>query len=172
MRLAAGGIVIRDWQEADIAALPPIADNPRVASTLHPRFPTPYTLTNAADWVCHCTHTVGNMDFALEVDGALAGGIGLAPRQAPFAHSAELGYWLAEPYWGRGITTSAVALITRHAFETLGLTRLDAPVFAWNQASMRVLEKNGFEREGLMRQSMLKDGRLVDRVLFARLARP
>ncbi|MFT4171502.1 MAG: GNAT family protein [Rhodocyclaceae bacterium] len=172
MRLQAGGIVIREWGEADIAALPPIADNPRIASTLHPRFPTPYTHDDAAQWVRYCASSPGNLDRALEIDGTLAGGIGLILRPPPFEHSAEIGYWLAEPFWGRGIATAAVALVSDHAFQTLGLGRLEAPVFSWNLASMRVLEKNGFEREGLMRRSMQKDGRLVDRVLFARLACP
>jgi RimJ/RimL family protein N-acetyltransferase len=85
-------------------------------------------------------------------------------------HSAEIGYWLGEEYWNRGITTEAVAAMTEHAFTGLGMVRVHAEVFHWNTASMRVLEKAGFVREGVLRKSAYKDRQWVDEVVFAKTA--
>ena len=84
-------------------------------------------------------------------DKELIGAIGLKPEAGPGAHRAEIGYWLARPWWGQGVTTEAVRALTRYAFEELGLRRLVAQVYPWNQASIRVLEKCGFRREGYLR---------------------
>jgi [ribosomal protein S5]-alanine N-acetyltransferase len=84
-----------------------------------------------------------------------------------FAKSGEFGYWLAEPYWGRGIVSEAVKFTSEYALNHFGLVRLEAPVFSWNPASMRVLEKSGFIREGVLRNSVFKDGQLIDQVLYA-----
>lgn len=86
------------------------------------------------------------------------------------AKCGRIGYWLAEALWGRGIMSAAVEAVSRHAFARLGFARLEARVFAWNPASMRVLEKCGYEREGRLRRSVFKDGELIDAVLYARLA--
>ena len=88
-------------------------------------------------------------------------------READYRHSAELGYWLGKPFWGRGIITEAARAITAYGFETLGLTRIYAHVDSDNGASARVLEKAGYQREGLLRKAVLKKGELVDYLLFA-----
>ena len=87
------------------------------------------------------------------------------------AKTAELGYWLGEPWWGRGIVTKAVRVVVDHGLSRLGIERIEAPVFEWNPASMRVLEKCGFERESTQRRSAYKDGQLIDCMLYVRLAR-
>jgi RimJ/RimL family protein N-acetyltransferase len=108
--------------------------------------------------------------FAIEVDGKAVGVIGLTLGEGERRHSAELGYWLGEPYWGRGIITTSVRAVTEFAIKELGLTRIESYVFSWNPASARVLEKMGFEREGVLRNSVIKDGVLLDRWLYAYLS--
>ena len=103
----------------------------------------------------------------IKVDGVAVGGIGVAPDEGVFAKSAEFGYWLAEPYWRRGIMTEAVRALVPLAMARFGLCRLESAVFAWNPASMRVLEKCGFARAGISRSSVFKDGELIDRVVYA-----
>lgn len=99
----------------------------------------------------------------------LAGGIGLLPGEDVHTGTAEIGYWLGEPFWGRGLMTGAVGAFAGHAFETFRLRRLYARVLEWNPASMRVLEKNGFALEGRLRRSAIKDGEIADELLYAKL---
>lgn len=105
--------------------------------------------------------------WAIEVDGISAGGVGVDLGEGIYAKTGHFGYWLGEQYWGRGIATAAVRAVSEYAMSHFGLVRLEASVFAWNPASMRVLEKAGFEREGILRKSVFKDGRLIDQVLYA-----
>lgn len=105
--------------------------------------------------------------WAIEVDGLAVGGIGVTLKEGIYLKSAEFGYWLGEPYWGRGTMTEAVKAVSSYAMRRFGLIRLEAPVFEWNPASMRVLEKCGFVREGVLRASAVKDGQVIDRVLYA-----
>ncbi len=112
-------------------------------------------------------------NFAIEVEGEAAGSIGVSPFADVHARSAEIGYWVAEAYWGRGIATEALRAASEHAFRAFSLMRVQATVFAWNEASMRVLEKCGYAREGVLAQSVFKDGELIDSVLYALVrARP
>lgn len=97
------------------------------------------------------------------------GGIGIDRGEGVHEKSGHFGYWLGEAYWGRGIMTAAVRATAEHALTRLGLVRLEAPVFAWNPASMRVPEKCGFVREGVLRRSVYKDGEIIDSVLYARV---
>jgi len=109
--------------------------------------------------------------WAIEVDGYAAGGIGVTLGEGTYIKSAEFGYWLGEPYWGRGIMTEAVRLVVPHVMSRFDLIRLESPVFEWNPASMRVLEQCGFVREGVSRASGLKDGQVIDRVIYAFVGR-
>ena len=97
----------------------------------------------------------------------MIGGIGLELGSDIFQRSAEMGYWLGEPFWGRGIATEAVRAITNYAFSTFNLCRIYAGVFEWNPASMRVLEKAGYICEGRLKKSVFKDGRVIDQFLYA-----
>src|SRR5262249_21994915 len=104
--------------------------------------------------------------FAIEFQGEAVGGIGLKPGTDVERVSAEVGYWLGERVWGRGLATAAVRALVAHAFATTVLTRLFALPFADNAASRRVLEKAGFHLEGLLRKSAIKQGRIVDQTLY------
>jgi ribosomal-protein-alanine N-acetyltransferase len=168
--LDCGLCLVRDWLPQDRAALPGIADSHGVWRNLAHLFPRPYLDAHAEAWVSHLCALARPTQWAIEVDGQLAGGIGVDPGEGIFAKSAQIGYWLGEAYWGRGIATAALRTVAPHAMSRLGLVRLEARVFAWNPASMRVLEKCGFEREGVLRRSVWKDDTVIDSVLYARVA--
>lgn len=165
MELVGTGFVLRPWRDGDQASLQKNANNPNISRNLGAFFPSPYTKQHAEGWVRK--REEANLEFAICVDGEAVGGIGCHPRTGVDACKATVGYWLGEDYWGRGIATEALRLITRHAFETLELARLEATVFEWNAASCRVLEKAGYVREARLRKSAIKDGRVIDTFLYA-----
>ena len=96
-----------------------------------------------------------------------SGSVGFVLRTDVERVSAEIGYWLAEPFWGRGITTEALIALTKYAIGTHGLTRIYALPFAWNVASCRVLEKAGYVLEARLRRSAIKDGQITDQMQYA-----
>jgi len=164
--------VLRPWRPDDAADLARRADDRAVWRNMRDAFPHPYTLADARRFLEHACAQDPLLFFAIEVEGALAGGIGVTPLTDVYRRCGEIGYWLARELWNRGIVSEAVAALTAHAFTTLDLVRVQTGIFAWNTASMRVLEKCGFEREGRQRRAAFKDGELVDLVLFARLREP
>jgi ribosomal-protein-alanine N-acetyltransferase len=168
--LAAGSIVLRDWQESDAAELAVQANDRRVWLGLRDAFPHPYGLDDARTFIRTALAMSPRTFFAIEVDGRVAGGIGYVLHGDVERVAAEVGYWLAPEYWGRGIATTALRLLTRHAFAANPeLRRLYALPFATNAASARVLEKVGYQREGVLRQSAIKDGRVLDQFMYALL---
>lgn len=168
-RLDCGLAVVRSWRDSDRDSLVRHANNRRVWRNLKDRFPHPYTPEDATDWLALSRAKPEVTGWAIEVEGQAAGGVGLVPLADVHAKGAHIGYWLGEPHWGRGIMTAVVGAVTRLALGERGFVRLEAPVFAWNPASMRVLEKCGYTREGIMRKSVFKDGELIDCVLYARV---
>jgi RimJ/RimL family protein N-acetyltransferase len=138
------------------------------------RIPFPYADADADDWlalVAKATKQQGRpVHWAIRMgDDALIGGCGFDDLQVGKSHRAEIGYWLAKPFWGRGIMTAVVQQACQHAFEEFGLVKITAHVFAHNPASARVLEKCGFQQEGFLRRHFLKDGKFIDARLFALL---
>lgn len=124
----------------------------------------------AVDWVRQTVEEpIPYLTHAIVADSEVIGGAGLIAKKDVYSRTAEVGYWLSEEYWGRGIATEAVGHIVRHAFDTLKLARLEAGVFAWNPASARVLEKNGFRLEGRLENRIYKDGEFTDELLYSRL---
>jgi [ribosomal protein S5]-alanine N-acetyltransferase len=156
---------IRSGDEASIARQ---ADNPRVWRNLFDRFPHPYTLEDARNWVANCeaaepqTH-----NFGIEVDGEIVGAAGLLPEGDVHRRSMEIGYWLGEPFWGRGIATEATMAVTEYAFANFDINRLWAGVFGWNPASARVLEKAGYVLEGRLVGAVTKLGETTDELVYA-----
>lgn len=167
MRLECGLCIIRDWRPSDEAALIAVANNRNVWRNLHHRFPHPYTHADANYWFSMLAAMPESTHWAIEVKGVAVGGVGVDLGEGIFAKSGQFGYWLGEQCWGQGIMSEAVRSASEYALNHFGLARLEAPVFAWNPASMRVLEKAGFVREGILRNSVLKDGQLIDQVLYA-----
>jgi [ribosomal protein S5]-alanine N-acetyltransferase len=138
------------------------------------RIPFPYTDAAAGEWlalVAKVTKQQGcPVDWAVRrADDALIGGCGFDGFQVGKSHRAEVGYWLAKPFWGRGIMTAVVRRLCQHAFDKLGLAKVTAHVFPHNPASARVLEKCGFQEEGFLRKHFLKEGQFIDARLFGLL---
>ena len=168
--LSDGAVVIRDWRETDAQELATQANDRRVWLGLRDLFPHPYSIEDARAFIGMAMGMSPRTFLAIEVHGRVAGGIGYVPGTDVERISAEVGYWLGHEYWGRGITTTAVRLLTRHAFEQgPELRRLYATPFANNPGSARVLEKAGYVREAVLRQSVIKDGEVLDQVVYARL---
>ena len=169
MQIELAECTIRSWRLTDAPALAANANNRNVWLTLRDRMPHPYTLPDAEAYVRERLEQPQRLMFCLDVGGEAVGGIGVHPGDDVNRLTAELGYWLAERFWGRGIMTAAVGAIVRHAFETLPLERIEAFVYANNPASARVLEKCGFTFEGRLRRSVIKDGTVLDSLLYALL---
>lgn len=135
--------------------------------------PHPYSLEHAEQWIAIASAQTPETNFAITVDDEVVGGIGLAVGDpghlAVSAHSGEIGYWLGESFWARGIMSEAVAAFTDWALQELGLVRVHAAVYARNVASARVLAKAGYEFEGRLRSRYLKDGELMDGLMFAKI---
>jgi len=171
LTLAGDGFVVRSYRHDDVTALPGVAGDWQVARWMAARFPHPYTAADARAWVNLACAQSPPDHFVIEVDGLLAGGIGLTPHGGERRGVAEFGYWLGTAYWGRGLATAASRLVTAYAFKKRGMRRLEAHVFAPNTASARVLEKCGFSREAVLRSAVVdREGDALDALLYARLA--
>ena len=165
-----GDIKLREWSYSDIRDLAHYANNRKIWLNLRDRFPHPYTEADALAWIAAYHSQVGpTTSFAVDREGKVIGGIGFERFGDVHRMTAEIGYWIAEPFWGMGIATIAARRASEYGFSTLGLERIEAAVFEWNPASARVLEKSGYMLEGRRRNSILKDGRLIDSLLYARL---
>lgn len=162
-------IIWRPWQSADAAALRDILNNPRILKNLGDGVPYPYTEADAAAYIEQMQRADAQevFSYAVLVDGTPVGNIGAFRGKGMHARTAELGYYLAEAYWGRGVMTEAVRRLCRELFAKTDLVRIYAEVFWENSASRRVLEKAGFRQEGCLQKSIVKDGRVRDVALYA-----
>ena len=167
MYLARPTCIIRDWRVDDASSLSRHANNRSIWLNLRDAFPHPYAKKDARAFLTTIADRTPETMFAIAVDGEAVGGIGFVLHPDVERVSAEIGYWLAEPFWGRGIVTEALAAVTAYAIRTHGLTRIYAVPFAWNAASCRVLEKAGYVLEGRLRKSAIKDGKLTDQLQYA-----
>lgn len=163
------GCRLRPWKAEDKTALVRHANNRSVWRNLTETFPHPYTPRDADSWISIANRAAPSVHVAIEIDGEAVGGAGLVAGEGITRCTAQFGYWLGEAHWGKGIATAAAGAMAKHAFATTPFARLEAPVFAWNPASMRVLEKIGFVREGVLRRSVFKDGLLIDSVMYAKV---
>jgi [ribosomal protein S5]-alanine N-acetyltransferase len=171
VHLECGPCTIRSWRHGDEETLPLHANNRKVWLNLRDRFPHPYTRSVAEQWILHITKITPETNFAIDVNGEAVGGIGLDLHDDVERCSAEVGYWLGEQYWGRGITTAALLALTEYALNQLKLTRVYAVPYARNAASIKVLEKAGYICEGVMRRSAIKDGVVLDQLMYAKTDR-
>ena len=167
MEIPAGGWVLRPWREGDEPALAKYANNRNIWINLEDVFPHPYTMEDAAVWVQLQKDRDLPTNLAIADADEAIGAIGLRLQGDVYRRTAEVGYWLGEPFWGQGIATHALQAFTEYAFATFDLVRLQAFVKEWNQASARVLEKCGFALAGRLRKNVTKDGKTVDQILYA-----
>ena len=167
MEIAAGHWVLRPWQPGDEAALVKYGNNRKIWINVRDSFPHPYTMDRATAWVQLHQNANPVTDFAIANAEEAIGGIGLTLLRDVYRRSAEVEYWLGEPFLGEGITTGSLGALTEYAFANFDLARLEAAVYEWNPASARVLEKCGVVLEGRLRKSVNKDGRTIDQWLYA-----
>lgn len=162
---------LRAWKPEDVDSVARYANNPKIAANLRDAFPYPYTQEDAETYVGSCV----NEDFtcqltrAIVVNGEAVGSIGVFLGTDVYRKSAELGYWLAEPFWKNGIMSAAVRQICEDAFARFDIVRIHAEPFAFNKGSRQVLEKAGFALEGTLRKSVYKNGAMQDSCLYALL---
>ena len=166
MRIDCGTCVLRPFEQRDAEVIAPLLNNRRVWLNLSDRIPHPYTLEHAQGFIEMVSQRDPLENFAITVDDQAVGGIGIVKGEGISRVSAEMGYWLGEPYWGRGIASAALKAMTTYAIDTFELTRVFALVFAHNAGSIRILEKAGYVREGAMKQSTIKDGVIQDEYLY------
>jgi RimJ/RimL family protein N-acetyltransferase len=157
---------LREWRAEDAQSLVQHANNRAVSRNLAEIFPYPYTADDADKWLTRFVGVSPQTQFAIVVDGAAVGGIGLFLGSDIHRRSAEIGYWLGEAHWGKGIMTEAVRAVTRYAFSTFDVAHVFAGLFARNDASRRVLEKAGFVFEGRLRRHVTRDGETMDDLIY------
>ena len=158
---------VRSWRTADVDSLVGHANNRKIWINLRDAFPHPYTMRDGREYIRASRQRVPETTFAIAVGDEAIGGVGFVLRPDVERVSAEIGYWLGEPFWGRGIATDALSAVTAYAIEQHQLTRIFAVPFAWNAPSCRVLEKAGYVLEARLRRSAIKDGMMTDQLQFA-----
>jgi len=158
---------LRPWAPADRPQLVLHANNRSVWRNLTDSFPHPYTEADANQWISIACEPGRDLHLAIEFQSQAVGGIGAIAGSGLAHQTCQFGYWLGQSLWGKGLATAAALSFVRHIEQQQLFARLEAPVFAWNPASMRVLEKVGFVREGVLRKSVTKDNELIDTVMYA-----
>jgi [ribosomal protein S5]-alanine N-acetyltransferase len=167
MLLQSPQCTVRSYRVEDAASLARHGNNRKIWLNLRDRFPHPFEETPCVEYIAHVLASPAESSFAIDVGGSAIGGISLQVGTDIERIGAEIGYWIGEEFWNRGITTSAIKLLTAHALSELGLFRVFAVPFTRNTASCRALEKAAYQREGLLRRSAIKDGQVLDQFLYA-----
>lgn len=169
LRIPFDGGAIRAWRREDADALVRHADDYEVWKNLGDLFPHPYTSRDAKAWVAGGSESRSELSLAIELAGELAGGLGLKFSRDPiYRVTAEVGYWLGRDFWGRGSMTRVLHAFLPWAFTRFDLVRIEAGVFETNPASARALEKAGFALESRQKRYVIKEGRVLDRLLYVR----
>ncbi|MBK0380310.1 GNAT family N-acetyltransferase [Mucilaginibacter segetis] len=166
MELNGNGFKLRTWQATDALSLQKNADNRNVSAYLLDRFPSPYTLKDADDFIRLKMKESPPTNFAIDINGEAAGVIGLDFREDVYRKTPLIGYWLSEQYWGRGIMPQAVKLITNYGFAELDIICIQAGILGGNAASMRVLEKAGYTKQGILKNSVIKHTVVMDEHIY------
>jgi len=168
MKIVLKQCVVRSWEWSDRDSIVLHASNRKVWLNLRDRFPHPYTKKDAQTWLDIVVDSRPETNFAIAVNDEAVGGIGFSLQADVGRRSAEIGYWLGEDYWGHGIASEALTVVTEYAFANFDFCRLYAHVFEWNAASMRVLEKAGYVLEGRLKKSVTKDNQTIDQLMYAK----
>ena len=175
MQLTLQKCTIRSFRESDAESLRKHIDNYHIARNMA-MIPHTYSLQDAQSWIGIATGRTPHTHFAIAINDEVVGGIGAEIGDhrslAGSDHCAEIGYWLGESFWGRGIMSETVPAFTEWVFNELPLVRLYAAVYARNRASARILEKAGYESEGRMRARYFRDEEYIDGLLYAKLGLP
>lgn len=164
-----GDVILRELEEKDLPKLAEYANNKKVSVNLRDTFPNPYSIDDAKFFFELKRKENPKTTFAIEYKGEIIGNIGLIQGEDVYRNSAELGFFIGEPFWNKGIVTKAVNLIVKYGFEKLQKIRIFSCVFEFNTASQRVLEKCGFEKEAVFKKSITKNGKIYDEIRFAKI---
>jgi RimJ/RimL family protein N-acetyltransferase len=160
-------LILRNYYEKDHDCLQRLANNQNVSKYLTDTFPFPYTRHDAEWWIS--TGCKNGINKVIEWDGEFVGAVGASVQNDERRFSAVVGYWLGEPYWGKGIAYRALNLFTDEMFNTTEVVRLFAGVFSPNTASIRVLEKSGYQLEAILKKAVYKNGDFIDEYVYAKL---
>lgn len=158
---------LRPWKISDLDNLVKYANNINISKYLTDKFPHPYTKENGEGFIAFATKDNPIHIFAIDIAGEAVGGIGIHPKEDVERNNAELGYWIAEPFWGNGIITKAIPQIVEFGFKTFPIDRIFARPFGNNPASQRVLEKTGFTFEHKFEKTLIKNGELLDELFYS-----
>ncbi|MHB1314060.1 MAG: GNAT family N-acetyltransferase [Christensenellales bacterium] len=161
--------MLRPWRITDVQPVARYANNQKIANNLRDAFPNPYTEKDAQNFIekCIVADASRQICYAIEVCGEAAGSIGLIVQNDIYRKTAELGYWLAEAYWNQGIMQHAIMQMCQEAFTRLDIVRIFAEPFSHNTASKKALEHAGFTLEGILKQSIYKNGQIGDSCIYA-----
>lgn len=159
--------VLRPWNISDLEQLVSIANNINIAKNLTNQFPHPYTEKDGIAFIERATNFNPPQVFAIDLNGTAIGGIGIFPQSDILCKNAEIGYWLGEPYWGKGYMSKCIPEIVAYGFKTFDINRIFARPFGHNIASARALEKAGFVKEGHFVNTIFKFGEYVDELFYA-----
>ncbi|HEX9251637.1 MAG TPA: GNAT family protein [Ignavibacteriaceae bacterium] len=160
---------IREFQLNDADAIVNNANNIEVSRFMRDSFPYPYTKENAVQWINFVKKNYSNLSFAISDESEVIGGIGAVPQTDVHRFSAEVGFWLGQLHWNKGIISKALPVFCNYLFTNFNFNRLFANVFEGNEASKKVLEKTGFILEGTLRKSVFKGNKFVDHHIYGLL---
>lgn len=169
MILKFGNYCIRNFQDYDIHSLVKYANNKKIADNLRDAFPHPYKLEHAIQWLKIVESEKIPTNFAIANEEELIGGIGLILQEDVHRKNAEIGYWLGEPFWGKGIMSKAIKIFSDFAFNEFNIIRIYARVFESNKNSARVLEKAGYKLEAKFEKAIIKNNLIQDEYIFSNL---
>lgn len=159
-------ITLRPLTQDDQLRLAELANNKKIADNLTDMFPHPYSEEHAEQFIAMTEQSSPRNVLGIAVDGQLSGAIGIHPQADIWKRNAELGYWLAEPYWGQGIMTNAIQQMVRYGFQYFDIDRIFARPFGRNTASQRVLQKAGFTLEASLQGTIVKNGQVEDEWVY------
>ncbi|MCW5517903.1 GNAT family N-acetyltransferase [Muriicola sp. Z0-33] len=167
MDLVSADLKLRSFLKEDADALVKLCNNINIWRNIRDALPHPYQLSDAHNFIQLATSKTPQEIFAIDKKNELVGCIGIHPQDDVYRFSAEIGYWIGEPYWGQGLATAALQLIINYGFETLGMSKLYAGCFEFNKASQKVLVKAGFRREAILKKAVFKNDSFYDEIRYA-----
>ncbi|MBN2521352.1 MAG: GNAT family N-acetyltransferase [Bacteroidales bacterium] len=167
MEIIGKSIKLRSFRTNDKTQVAKLCNNKKLFDNVRDFFPHPYSEKDAENYIQFCMKENPQYTFAIEKEGELVGAIGLLRQTDVYRLSAEIGYWIGEPYWGQGIATEAIKLLTKYGFEELGIIRIHTGVFDFNKASQRVLEKAGYKLDCVFKKSIIKNNVICDEYRYS-----
>jgi [ribosomal protein S5]-alanine N-acetyltransferase len=162
-------VILREWKRSDATALARIANSRNIWDNVRDLLPHPYSIKDARKWLSLVKKQQVVTTFCIELDGELAGSIGITLRGDVYRKTAELGYFIGEEFWGRGVASEAIKQMLEYVRSKFDVVRVFAEVFEYNKGSMRVLEKNGFYLEAIRKKAAVKNNKIIDDYVWVRL---